>query len=352
MAELFYTVSSNLHRTARIEKGEVVELDFEIPGKPSSLLGGIYLGRVVDVQKPLRAAFVDMGEKKLGFLPVREGPLLPVKQGDAVLVQVSRAENPLESKGVRLTRLITLSLGPLLYTPFMPGLSLSRKLKERESFKNLFSLRPEEGLVVRHEASLEDPFLDMLFQLRGEWEAIQTHPPTKSPLCLSPGLPLLERVLRSLNSADVLVMDDQRLANMTQGKAMVVRQPAFDERCADAWESLSSIEVSLPQGGNLYIEETQALVVIDVNSHGSLRHPLLFNKNALREVFKQIRLRELGGKIVVDLIAPPKDIRLFLQEVSIPSHIEVLGLSHMGLFEMIGRKRRLSLPQRLKLGLN
>ena len=64
MAEIFYTVSPDLHRMARLEGKDIVELDFEIPGKPPSLLNGIYLGRVVEVQKPLQAAFVDIGEEK------------------------------------------------------------------------------------------------------------------------------------------------------------------------------------------------------------------------------------------------------------------------------------------------
>jgi len=352
VAEIFYTVSPDLHRMARLEGGKVVELDFEIPEKPKSLLGGIFLGRVIEIQKPLQAAFVDIGQAKPGLLPLREGKLSPLKQGDTVLVQVSRTENPLENKGVRLTRLITLALGPLLYTPFAPGLSLSKKLKQREAFKGLFPLRVEEGLIVRYWASSEDSLQEVFLRLRGEWEAIQKQLFGKPPLCLQPAPDLLTRILRGLTSSDTFVIDDRRLAALTEGMGLFSRERAFDERCEEAWESLFSPEVPLPQGGSLYIEETHGLVVMDVNSGGALRNVLSFNRGAIQEALRQVRLRDLGGKIVIDLIAAPKKVGSLLQGLDIPSNLEIWGVSLMGLLELTRRKQRLSLPQRLKLNLN
>ncbi len=352
VAEIFYTVKPGLHRMARLEKGKVVELDFEIPGKPPSLLGGIFLGRVIEVQKPLQIAFVDIGKAKPGMLPVREGKLPPLKQGDAITVQVNRTENPLEDKGMRLTRLITLSLGPLLYTPYAPGLSLSKKLKDRESFKNQFSLQSEEGIIVRHWASLKDPLQNILQQLRQEWEEIQKSFSVKPPICSSPPPHLLTRILRSLQTSDTLLVDDWKITAQTKGFGTFSRETLFDERCEEAWESLFSSEISLSQGGSLYIEETRGLTVIDVNSHGALRHALSFNKGAIQEALRQIRLRDLGGKIVIDLINPPKVLSSLLQSCEIPSNVQIWGLSPMGLLEMTRRRQRLSLPQRLKLQVN
>jgi len=352
VAEIFYTVSAQLHRVARLEKDEVVELDSEIPGKLSSLLGGIFLGRIIEIQKPLQAAFVDVGEAKPGLLPLREGNLPVLKQGDSVLVQVSRTENPLEDKGVRLTRLITLSLGPLLYTPLKPGLSFSKKLKERQGFQDLFPLFPGEGLIVRHWATLEDPLQEMFLQLRQEWKEIQSKAMGKPPACLWPAPDLFARVLRALGPSDKMTTDDRHLAAKTLGRATFSREKAFDERCEDAWDSLFSSEIALAQGGSLYIEETRGLVVIDVNSGGALRSSLPFNRLAIREALRQVRLRDLGGKIVIDLINPPKAASSLLQGLDIPSDTEILGVSSMGLLEMIRRRRRLSLPQRLKLELN
>jgi Rne/Rng family ribonuclease len=337
---------------ARLERGKVVELDFEIPGQPSSLLGAIYYGRVVEIQKPLSVAFVDIGEKRPGMLPLREGKLSPVNRGEGVLVQVSRTENPLEEKGVRLTRLVNLALGPLLYTPFTIGLSLSKKLKERESFKDVFPLSPEEGLIVRHWASPQDPLKEWFLQLRGEWAALQAKFPIKPPSCLSPGPNLLTRILRSLNPIDKLTVDDRAISIRTEGRGIYVREKTFDEACEEAWESLVSQEIFFSKGGSLYIEETRGLTVIDVNSHGALHHSLSFNREAVGEALRQIRLRELGGKIVVDLIGAPKDANLLLQDCFIPSDLQIWGISPMGLLEMTRRRRRLSLPQRLKLHLN
>lgn len=349
MAEIFYTVSSDLHRMARVEGERVVELDFEIPGQPPSLLGGIYLGRVVEIQKPLRAVFVNIGLEKPGLLPMREGALPPVTQGEAILVQVTRADNPIENKGVRLTRLITLALGPLLYTPFRSGLNLSKKLKEREVYKNLLPLTLDEGLVVRHWASVEDSLKELLEQLRVEWSEILKKSSLKPPAVVRSPFTLIERIVRSLGSVDFLFVDDLKY---TQKKAVYSRKKAFDERCEDAWESLFSSEIFLPQGGSLYIEETRALTVVDVNSGGALRDVLAFNRMAVKEILRQIRLRNLGGKIVIDLISSSQKREDFLKGLVLPSDVEVWGISPLGLLEITRRRTRLSLSQRLKLHMN
>jgi len=350
VVEIFYTVSPNLHRMARLEEGRVAELDFEIQSQKTCLLDGIFFGRVVEIQKPLHAAFVDIGEERLGMLPLREGMLLPVTKGEAVLVQVTRTENPLEDKGVRLTRLITLSLGPLLYTPFKSGLSLSKKLKNREVFKELFELKLEEGLIVRHWAQANESLSHMLTQLREEWEGIEQHPRKNPPMVVSAPPSLLTRVLRSLASTDTLRVDDRLIVVQTNGVAVYSRAKAFNERCEEAWESLFSYEVPIPKGGSLTIEETHGPVVIDINSQGAFRHA--FNRDALQEILRQIRLRDLGGKIVVDLIGGPKMQEGLLQGLAVPSDLEIFGVSPMGLLEMIRRRKRLSLTQRLKLNLN
>ncbi len=352
MADIYYTVSSDLHRMARLEGGEVIEIDFEIQGKPISLLSGIYLGRIVEIQRPLRAAFVDIGEEKLGMLPLQEGNLPQVNKGDAVLVQVTRTANPGEGKGVRLTRLITLSLGPLLYTPFKPGFNLSKKLKEREVFKTFFDIKKEEGLVVRHWAVPDDSLRKQLLELREEWESLQKQLNAKPPVCLIPAPDMLTRILRSMNSSDTLRVDNLQIQAKSKGVATYSKETAFDDRCEEAWESLQESEISIPQGGTLYIEETRGLTVIDVNSQGALRQSELFNRKAIKEALRQIQLRDLGGKIVLDLIDSPKALDPLIKGLSLPSNLEIWGLSTMGLLEMIRRRRRLSLPQRLNLQLN
>lgn len=349
MAEIFYTVSPDLHRMARVEEGRVVELDFEIPSKPPSLLGGIYVGRIVEIQKPLQAAFVDIGLSKPGILPLREGKLPDVKQGEAFLVQVTRTENPIEDKGVRLTRLITLALGPLLYTPFRSGLSLSKKLKNREIFKELLPLSSEEGLIIRHWALPDDSLEKALAQLRSEWSTLLVKATQHPPTIVRPPLTLMERILRTMTASDSLLVDDRKMA---QDITRFSREKAFDESCEEAWESLFSPEILLPQGGSLYIEETHGLTVIDVNSSGALRQILSFNRTALKEVLRQIRLRNLGGKIVIDLISPSTESGPLLKGMTFPSDLEVWGVSNMGLLELTRRRTGLSLPQRLKLQLN
>jgi Ribonuclease G/E len=231
-------------------------------------------------------------------------------------------------------------------------LSLSKKLKARENFKDHFPLSSAEGLIVRHWASLQEPLKEWFLQLREEWAVLQSKLPVKPPICLSPGPNLLTRILRSLNPIDKLTVDDRAIAFRSEGRGIYVREKAFDEACEEAWESLFSPEIFFSKGGSLYIEETRGLTVIDVNSHGALRHSLSFNREAMEEALRQIRLRELGGKIVIDLIGAPKDANLLLQDCFIPPDLQIWGVSPMGLLEMTRRRRRLSLPQRLKLRLN
>lgn len=352
MAEIYYTVTPHLHRMSRIEGKEVVSLDFEIPEKPLSLLHSVFLGRVVEVQKPIQAAFVDIGLSKPGLLPLKEGNLAFAKHGDSVLVQVVRAENPLEDKGVRLTRLITLSLGSLLYTPFKSGLNFSKRLKSKETFKDLLSLDADEGVIIRNGAVTDDPLQQTLNQLRHEWQMIQSQLSKKPPLLLGGQHDLLTRLLRSLRAQDKLFTDDRHIVKLSKERALYTRGKAFDDGSEEAWESLHHPQVSLINGGNIYIEETHAMVVIDVNSQGALSHALPFNRKVMREVLRQIRLRDLGGKIVIDLIHPPKNWKTLFPEHDIPSDVQIWGISAMGLLEMIRQKRRLSLPERLKLHLN
>jgi len=352
VAEILYSVADDYHRMARLDGGKVVEIDFEIHNKPPSNLNGIYLGRVVDIQKSLRAAFVDIGETKPGILPLHEGKLPQINSGETVLVQVTRSENPIEDKGVRLSRLITLSLGPLLYTPFKAGLSLSKRIIDRNAFKSLFDLNESEGLVVRHWARAEPQLKEMLLTLRQEWEYIQENVSYKKPVCLSPGPDMITRVMRSLNPSDSFLIDDHLMLGKTQGVATFIKKSVFDERCEEAWESLFNEEIPIPHGGSLYIEETRGLTVIDINSQGFSGHAMPINARAIKEALHQIRLRDLGGKIVIDLIDSPKILDPLIKGISLPSDTEIWGLSSMGLLEMIRRRRRLSLPQRLKLQLN
>src|SRR3990167_5788311 len=114
--------------------------------------------------------------------------------------------------------------------------------------------------------------------------------------------------MRSLIPSDRLMVDDRKVGLLTQGRAIFSQEKVFDEDCEEAWDSLSSIEIPMIQGGNLTIEETHGLVVIDVNSQGALKNVLPFNRAAIKEALRQIRLRELGGKIVMDLIGAPQDL--------------------------------------------
>ncbi|RPH91101.1 MAG: Rne/Rng family ribonuclease, partial [Chroococcales cyanobacterium metabat2.561] len=308
-------------------------------------VGDIYLGLVENVIPGIDAAFVNIGDaERNGFIHVTDlGPLRLKKTAGAitellapqqkVLVQVMK--EPTGNKGPRLTGNVTLPGRYLVLMPNGRGVNLSRRIRSEDERSRLRALgilvKPAGmGLLVRTEAEgkAEEAIIEDLEFLQKQWENIQQMAvSTRAPALLNRDDDFIQRVLRDMYSADVnrIVVDNpmavkrvkQQLTNWGGGKALEgvyidshrETQPILDYfRVNAAIREALKPRVDLPSGGYIIIEPTEALTVIDVNSgsftrSATARETVLWtNSEAATEIARQLRLRNIGGVVVVDFI--------------------------------------------------
>ncbi|WP_142848074.1 ribonuclease E/G [Telmatospirillum sp. J64-1] len=335
------------HRFALLSQGRLVEL---LVDRGGHCLGSVWLGRVVQVNRAINAAFVDIGDAQPGFLPSGK-----VGEGDAVMVQVvAEAQG---GKGAKLTDQITLEGSIAVFTPRRPGLSVARKLPEdeRDRLTDLLErlAMPGEGIVLLAEAAQaqEDELGPELAWLRKQWSAIEgRRSQAKAPTLLHRP-DMLDQILARHGRIEKIVTDDpEAYADFTKRLPDIVHLhrdgPVFDlHDVEDEIERALAPVVKLPCGGALIIETARALTAIDVDSGGA--KPVDANREAVAEVARQIRLRNLGGQVVVDFIPvgktgnlkqPMEALRGKVKTDPVTTH--VLGVGPLGLVEIMRERRR------------
>ena len=317
-----------------------------------SQIGNIYLGRVQNVLPSMEAAFVDIGQGRNGVLYAGDvdwralgiggrGRKIEnaLKSGDQVLVQV--AKDPIGHKGARLTTQISLAGRFLVYVPGGRSAGISRKLPvpERKRLKSILErVIPGDGGAIIRTAAENVPEEDIatdVNRLHSLWEDISARAAhekaTKGakPVTLYEEPDLLIKVVRDLFNEDfsTLVVDGKRSYNTVSAYVdsmahdladRVVRFDAREHGGEDAFDAYRideqlhkalSRKVWLPSGGTLVIDRTEAMTVIDVNtgkftgSGGNLEETVTRNNlEAAEEIVRQMRLRDMGGMIVVDFI--------------------------------------------------
>ncbi len=309
----------------------------------TSMVGNVYLGRVQNVLPSMEAAFVDIGRGRNAVLYAGEvnwdaaGLVgqpkrieLALKSGDPVLVQVTK--DPVGHKGARLTSQISLPGRYLVYVPGGSMTGISRRLpdKERSRLKRLLkdALPSGSGVIVRTaaEGATEDQLTHDISRLTGQWDALQAKVDSvKAPELLHGEPDLATRVVRdSFNEdfASLIVSGDSATSTIEEYVSAVApdlsdrvkrwtkNEDVFaahriDEQLAKALDR----KVWLPSGGSLVIDHTEAMTVIDVNTGkftgqgGNLEETVTRNNlEAAEEVVRQLRLRDVGGIIVIDFI--------------------------------------------------
>ncbi|MFP1602473.1 Rne/Rng family ribonuclease [Microbacterium sp. 2216-1] len=309
----------------------------------ASLIGNVYLGRVQNVLPSMEAAFVDIGRGRNAVLysgevdwdGVQTGNQprrieLALKPGDRVLVQVTK--DPVGHKGARLTSQISLPGRYLVYVPGGSMNGISRKLpdNERARLKRILKevLPESSGVIVRTaaEGATEEQLTRDVQRLTSQWEHIQKQVASQqAPALLHAEPDLLVKIVRDVFNEDFTRMvihgdDAQRtirayLESVAPDLLERVETYTDDVDPFDAYRITEQIEkaldrkVWLPSGGSLVIDRTEAMTVVDVNtgkfvgSGGNLEETVTKNNlEAAEEIVRQLRLRDIGGIIVVDFI--------------------------------------------------
>jgi len=317
-------------------------------GTAPSMVGNIYLGRVQNVLPSMEAAFIDIGRGRNAVLYAGEvdwdaaglgGKARRIEQalssGDPVLVQVTK--DPIGHKGARLTTQISLAGRFLVYVPSGGAAGISRKLPdlERKRLKDMLKeiVPSEAGVIIRtasegvsHEALERD-----VRRLQAQWEVVETRAKQtgpnkpKAPVLLYEEPDLLIKVVRDQFNEDfsrLVVQGDDAFDTLSNYVGHVAPEladrmtrhvgttDAFTEHRIDE-QLLKALDrkVWLPSGGTLVIDRTEAMTVVDVNtgkftgSGGNLEETVTRNNlEAAEEIVRQLRLRDIGGIIVIDFI--------------------------------------------------
>jgi ribonuclease E len=307
-----------------------------------SMVGNIYLGRVQNVLPGMEAAFVDIGRGRNAVLYAGEvnyneddldgeAPRIEkvLKPGQPVLVQVTK--DPIGAKGARLTAQVSLAGRYLVLQPEDNTFGISRRLPEDERSRLreiLKEVRPKGlGLIVRtaaEGASADDLRAD-LARLQARWEAVERKAKKASaPAAIYAEPELVVRVIRDIFSPDFteLVVDDDELHQRVQEYLQEVAPdllpklrrhdgplPLFEEyRVVEQIHKALERKVWLPSGGSIVIDRTEAMTVIDVNTgkfvgRANLEETVVANNlEAADEIVRQLRLRDIGGIIIIDFI--------------------------------------------------
>ncbi|MFC4144900.1 Rne/Rng family ribonuclease [Micromonospora mangrovi] len=327
---------------AVLEDGVLVE-HYVTRNSSGTMAGNVYLGKVQNVLPSMEAAFVDIGRGRNAVLYAGEvnwdtsgleGRARSIEQalksGDSVLVQVTK--DPIGHKGARLTSHVALSGRHLVYVPNGNASGISRKLpdNERKRLRDaLKKLVPDgAGVIVRTaaEGASEDELARDVKRLQAQWEDIQAKAAEGgAPVLLYEEPDLVIRVVRDLFNEDFreLVIEGDQSYDMVEsylshvspdlverlrryvGTGDVFAEYRIDEQILKGLDR----KVFLPSGGSLVIDRTEAMTVIDVNtgkytgSGGNLEETVTRNNlEAAEEIVRQLRLRDLGGIVVIDFI--------------------------------------------------
>jgi ribonuclease G len=412
-SELFISTTQKGNRIALLQEKRLVEYHFESNAEGFTV-GDIYLGTVTKVVPGLNAAFIDIGYEKDAFLHYHDlGPQVKsvlkytkgvqngqhtswklngfstepdidkngkvaqvLSKGQQILVQV--AKEPISTKGPRLSCELSLAGRYLVLVPFSNTISVSKKISEREERQRLSrlinSIKPENfGVIIRTVAeNKEVAELDRdLKSLLKKWEDGFALLKTAKPKdCIVSEMDRASSILRDMlnESFDAITVDTKQtfeetkqfIKNIAPDKEKILKLHSGKDKIFEGTgiekqiKSLFGRTVSLPGGGYLIIEHTEALHVVDVNSGNKSnveseqeKTALNVNLEAAREVARQLRLRDLGGIIVIDFIdlKDPEHRNLVFNRMKVEmegdrSKYTILPLSKFGLMQITRQRVR------------
>jgi ribonuclease G len=398
--ELIINVTSQETRVALLEDKVLAEIYIERT-KDRGIVGNIYKGKVVKVLPGMQAAFVDVGLEKAAFLyvadvygrvedyeeigfqgeemPTYVNPSLPIEEllseGQEILVQVSK--EPLGTKGTRITSHISLPGRYLVFMPTVDHVGISRRIKDEKERKRLREIvltmkPPSSGFIVRtasEGAAPEEIRNDMEFLLR-LWANVQKKRETSSaPSLIHSDLTMVLRVIRDILSSQVnrIIIDSKEeydniisfiTSYMPKEKYEITlyekKEPIFDAYGIEMEiDKVLGRKVWLKSGGYIVIDMSEALVAIDVNTgryvgKRNLDDTILkTNLEAAKEIAYQLRLRNIGGIIIIDFIDMEREgdrekVYQALEEAIKKDRqkTNIFKISELGLVEMTRKRTR------------
>ncbi len=354
--EMLINVTDEECRVAVVENGSLEELYTERAAVVSHV-GNIYKGRVVNVESAIQAAFIDFGTPKNGFLHIsdlhpryfdgkneelenigrrkalNQRPPIQrcLKKGQEIVVQVTK--EGINTKGPTLTTYLSLPGKYMVLMPWMSGLGISQKIEEEEERKKLretmesLSLPRQAGLIVRTAAQVANKreLQNDIAYLNRLWSVIDKRiSKEKTPCELYQESDLAIRTVRDIFDSTISKIScDSELVTKKIRDFLSIVQPRLKRRAIfyegkaplfnrhnieKEIEKIQSSHVELKSGGSLVIEQTEALVAIDVNSgryrkqNNAEQTALQINLEAAREIVRQLKLRDMGGLIICDFI--------------------------------------------------
>lgn len=399
--EILVNVGPTETRAALVENGAVQEVYIERTQR-KGYVGNIYKGKVVRVLPGMQAAFVDIGHERAGFIHVAD--ILPldadgveerqsdnadirelVREGQDLLVQVTK--DPIGTKGARLTTHISVSARYLVYMPHTRHVGISNRIEddaERDRLRGLVEELKREyaetypgGFIVRtvaEGATLDDLKADIPFVYKLWHDLADRIKSAKAPAIIYEDLPLFMRTIRDLVRPHIeKVRIDSRESFLRMNKFAKHYAPEIGGRIEhypgerplfdlygveDEIQKALDKKVLLKSGGYLVIEQTEAMSTIDVNTGAFVGHRNLeetifkTNLEAAASIARQLRLRNLGGIIIIDFI----DMRDSEHQRQVLRALEkamekdraktnITGVSELGLVEMTRKRTRESLSQ-------
>ena len=384
--EVLVNITPQETRVAVLAAGQVQELLIE-RAVSRGLVGNIYVGRVARVLPGMQSAFLEVGLERAAFLHVaniREHGEKPIErlvvEGQPMLVQV--VKDPIGSKGARLSTQVSIAGRMLVYLPHDPHIGISQRIEDetgrqllRDRLRELLPPDEKGGFIVRTlaEAAGEEELRADLAYLRELWKAVgERSLGAEPPKLIYQDLSLAQRVLRDMVTAATarVVVDSrenfQKLTAFAERYMPQVRarldhytgeRPLFDlQNVEPEIERALSRRVELKSGGYLIIDQTEAMTTIDVNTGGFVGSrnfdDTVFKTNleAAQAIARQLRLRNLGGIIIIDFIdmdsvehrnAVLDGLRRALARGR--TRITLNGFTALGLVEMTRKRTRESL---------
>ncbi len=421
--EIIINSSTTQTRVAITEDGNLVDFFVDYPENRRTV-GDIYLGRVARVLPGIKAAFIDIGLKHDAFLHFSDignttkdiqemlgeetevdqeddnrnssnnnsnsdrykssyHPTTRLRKGQEILVQITK--EPVNNKGVRVTSAISLPGRFCVLLPFDNKIGVSKKIydyKERKRLRHIArEIIPENcGLIIRTVArnQTEEALREDLKLLVKTWQQIEaTAKSEKPPALIHQDLNTTSSVIRDLFTSDVskVFIDSKKLYKQIKNYLNLLQPDVVDKvelfksgksifdvfKVEEQIKSLMGRKVSLPSGGYLIIEHTEAMVVIDVNSGRYAKskeqelNSLKTDLEAAREIARQLKLRDIGGIIVIDFIdlEDEKNRKKIYDELKKEfrkdrAKVSVLPMSDFGLVQITRQRVRQNIMQAMK----